>query len=402
MASGLLVAGTGASLAIAAPDSGSGTDGTGPTSDPAPTDTSGVLVPTGVTIGPGASGGVPKPSSSVGDGRNGLPTGVTTGTVTATESTHSSETTPTTGVTESSSKLSESVSTSAPETASASPSEQGSGVTTRVSIDPTVAAAGLPQPLVAALGAEDQVAETSTTETTTTGAPELGWPWSWWNWYPQNPTGGGGAGVPAPSIEWQSPFPPNMQLPQFPTIPRELVPQLPGVSFDPLIDAINGVVTGVNTAVSGLATAASQLPFAQITLPVIVIPGADTAAGAGGGNGTAGAGEPGVAPRPGIPAEPNPPVTTYGGSSTPAPPPSDKQKSAPPAFSASNNALPPPSYRMGYVEYLRAAGFGEVAAVALPGFTGILILTGAGGLIGYRQARAGRSVRAGNTARFMG
>jgi hypothetical protein len=95
-------------------------------------------------------------------------------------------------------------------------------------------------------------------------------------------------------------------------------------------------------------------------------------------------------------------VTTYGGSSTPAPPPSDKQKSAPPAFSASNNALPPPSYRMGYVEYLRAAGFGEVAAVALPGFTGILILTGAGGLIGYRQARAGRSVRAGNTARFMG
>jgi hypothetical protein len=64
--------------------------------------------------------------------------------------------------------------------------------------------------------------------------------------------------------------------------------------------------------------------------------------------------------------------------------------------------LSAPTYRMGYVEYLRAAGLGQVAAVAVPGFTGILILTGAGGLIGYRQARAGRSVRAGATARFMG
>jgi hypothetical protein len=68
----------------------------------------------------------------------------------------------------------------------------------------------------------------------------------------------------------------------------------------------------------------------------------------------------------------------------------------------SNELLPAPTYRMGYVDYLRAAGIGEVAAVAVPGVTGILVLTSAGGLIGYRQARAGRAVRAGGPARFMG
>jgi hypothetical protein len=41
-------------------------------------------------------------------------------------------------------------------------------------------------------------------------------------------------------------------------------------------------------------------------------------------------------------------------------------------------------------------------AAAVPGVTGILVLTGAGGLIGYRQARAGRAVHAGGPARFMG
>jgi hypothetical protein len=192
-----------------------------------------------------------------------------------------------------------------------------------------------------------------------------------------------------------------LPIPQFPTIPRELVPRWPGVSFDPLIDALNGVVTGVNSVVTGLATAASQLPFSQITLPVVVFPGG-AAAGAGGGRGTAGAGGPG-APRPGIPAAPLPPVTPHRGSSAPPPPPPSGQKQQPPpAFSAGNQASVTPSYRMGYMEYLRAAGLGQVAAVAVPGFTGILILTSAGGLIGYRQARAGHTMRTGNTARFMG
>ena len=58
-------------------------------------------------------------------------------------------------------------------------------------------------------------------------------------------------------------------------------------------------------------------------------------------------------------------------------------------------------YRIGYTEYLRTAGLPQVAALAVPGIAGILVLTGAGGLVGYRQAKAGHAVRAGGTARFM-
>jgi hypothetical protein len=192
----------------------------------------------------------------------------------------------------------------------------------------------------------------------------------------------------------------QLPIPQFPTIPRDLLAPINGFSFDPFVDAVNGVLTGVNNVVTGLATAASQLPFAQITLPVVVFPGGPVAGVPNGNGGSVGTGGPGVVPRPGIPGAPLPPVNP-GANSAPPPPPAQKQQS-PPAFSASNEASVAPSYRMGYMEYLRAAGFGEVAAVAVPGFTGILILTGAGGLIGYRQARAGSTMRTGNTARFMG
>jgi len=404
MASGLLVAGTGASLALAAPESGdtSGSqDGSAPpaTGDPEATATSGAPVPSAGSTGTGAAGGQTKPSSQVGDGRNGLPAGATTGSGTAEEPAPPTDVVPITLVTEPPSKPGEPESTSTPQTGSASPSEQATGVTTRVSVDPSVAASA-----GSALVADENSTVIDTElppPPTTTETVGLGWPWSWWNWYPPQATDGGGGGGAVPvSITWQSPIPPWMQVPQFPTIPRELVPRWPGVSFDPLVDAVNGVLTGVNSVVTGLATAASQLPFAQITLPVVVFPGG-TATGAGGG-GTVITGGPGVAPRPGIPAAPLPPVTPHGGSSAPPPPPPSGQKQQPPAFSAGNQASVAPSYRMGYMEYLRAAGLGQVAAVAVPGFTGILILTGAGGLIGYRQARAGSTMRTGNTARFMG
>ena len=53
------------------------------------------------------------------------------------------------------------------------------------------------------------------------------------------------------------------------------------------------------------------------------------------------------------------------------------------------------------VEYLRTAGLPQVAALAVPGLVGILVLTGAGGLVGYRQAKAGHAVHVGGSARFM-
>ncbi|WP_142239452.1 hypothetical protein [Mycobacterium sp. ST-F2] len=69
-------------------------------------------------------------------------------------------------------------------------------------------------------------------------------------------------------------------------------------------------------------------------------------------------------------------------------------------FAADNTIAAAPAYRAGYSDDLRAAGLGEVAAVAVPGFTGLLVLTGAGGLIGFRQARAGRAMHGGTLTRF--
>jgi hypothetical protein len=56
---------------------------------------------------------------------------------------------------------------------------------------------------------------------------------------------------------------------------------------------------------------------------------------------------------------------------------------------------------VGYPEYLREAKTGEVAALAVPGVVGLLVLTALGGVVGYRQARAGHLVHAAGTARFL-
>jgi hypothetical protein len=73
----------------------------------------------------------------------------------------------------------------------------------------------------------------------------------------------------------------------------------------------------------------------------------------------------------------------------------------PPANVGSNIAVPGSSYRVGYAEYLRTAGLSQLAAFAVPGVVGMLAFTAAGGLIGYRQAKAGHAVRTGGTARFV-
>ncbi|MBB3601256.1 hypothetical protein FHT40_000889 [Mycolicibacterium sp. BK556] len=73
----------------------------------------------------------------------------------------------------------------------------------------------------------------------------------------------------------------------------------------------------------------------------------------------------------------------------------------PPATSAGAGTEMPPSTRVGYPRYLQEAKMGEVAALALPGFAGILGLTALGGVVGYRQARAGHVVRTAGTSRFM-
>ena len=127
----------------------------------------------------------------------------------------------------------------------------------------------------------------------------------------------------------------------------------------------------------GVGAAAVELPIPPITLPVIVAP----VIGLGGGGGSPGAPALPVAPR-GVTVEP----------------PAGREPL--PANVGSNVAVPAASYRTGYTEYLRNAGLSQVAALALPGVAGMLVLTGAGGLVGYRQAKAGHAVHTG-AARFV-
>jgi len=141
--------------------------------------------------------------------------------------------------------------------------------------------------------------------------------------------------------------------------------QLPPASEPSAIDVVPGV-----------GAAAVELPIPPITLPVIVAPAA--------GLGAAPAGLPELpaAPR-GVSAEP----------------PAGREPL--PANVGSNVAVPASGYRVGYTDYLRNAGLSQVAALAVPGVTGMLVLTGAGGWVGYRQAKAGHAVHTNGTARFV-
>ena len=154
-------------------------------------------------------------------------------------------------------------------------------------------------------------------------------------------------------------------------LPGELQPSQPGLPGG----------AAVLDAGAGAVAVAPVGPAAPIALPVIVVPPVGVGAGVGGAGGPGSPGGPPGLPR-ALSAEP-------------------LTKNIPPANLGGNVARPASSYRIGYTEYLRSAGLPQVAALAVPGLAGILVLTGAGGLVGYRQAKAGHTVRVGSTARFM-
>lgn len=183
-----------------------------------------------------------------------------------------------------------------------------------------------------------------TTETTTsTSTTEPGLP----------APGGGGGGGGAVEVPSGRPDIPEMQLPP--------------ASEPAVIDSVPGI-----------GAAAVDLPIPPITLPVIVAPAVPLGAGGGAGAG------------PALPAAPR---------GVSAEPPAGREPL--PANVGSNIAVPASSYRIGYTDYLRSAGLSQVAALAVPGVAGMLVLTGAGGLVGYRQAKAGHAVHTSGTARFV-
>jgi hypothetical protein len=206
-------------------------------------------------------------------------------------------------------------------------------------------------------GAEDDVKDDGVKEDD--DDDECGW--GWWPLPPDSdssaPNGGDGYGGGAPSAA-----PPAGR----PGVPPELLPESP----------VLPVVPDPQEPLPGLVAPAA-MPV--LSMPVIVL--APVAPGIGGG---------GVGAGPRAPAPEN-----AVRSPAPARTPPAERPAAP-----RTDAVLPASYRAGYGEYLRTAGMPQVIAVAVPGATGIMLLTGAGGLIGYRQARAGLAIRANGSARF--
>lgn len=191
---------------------------------------------------------------------------------------------------------------------------------------------------------------------------ECGW---WWPSPPEGdiPSSGTGDGYDGVSPPVGRPsIPPGIGL------PHAMVPESPVVPVAP--DPLEPP--------PGLAAPAA-LPMPVLTMPMVALP---PAAPGGGSGGAAGA-----APRVPAAAEPRPaPRST---------PPAER-----PAAVRGTDAVPA-NYRAGYGERLRTASTSQVIAMAVPGATGIMLLTGAGGLIGYRQARAGLAIRAAGSGRFV-
>ena len=396
VASGLFVGGSSASLAFAGPDSepagntgGAQSTGTPAGSTGAPSGTPEAdptaVVPGSGELAPGAPSEAPQqPPTQVGDGRNGLEVGDPAPTPEPDPSSKPPEPTTEASPQPNSTDAGEQES----EAEQGDPGDDAAALPTDPTTEPEAAPAATPEGLPDGTddGAVAKIAGAQNDE-----EEHPGWPFPcWWPFPdvgqpPGNDGGGGGGGVAQLPLGLPFPVPP-MQLP----LPADLL-ELPGLAFEQIFDTV-----------TGLATAAAELPFIPISLPVIVLPPLDAPAGPGVGGG-AGAG--GVAAPRHVPTAvmPNTSPRTGSAGSTPAAPPRVEPKSPnAEVFSAGSDGAPAPSYRAGYGDFLRAAGLGEVAAVAVPGLTGILVLTGAGGLLGYRQARAGHTVRASGRARFMG
>lgn len=168
------------------------------------------------------------------------------------------------------------------------------------------------------------------------------------------------------------------------TIPTvvDAVP-IPGLAALPVF--ADALITPIETTVRELATAASNLPFLQYTpgMPAIQLPPDSR----------------------NFPQNSAPLPKTFAASTDSLPrdispgAPGTTDKPVPPVqprdvFAAETHLIAANDFRPGYPDYLRAAGLSEVAAVAVPGFAGIITLTAAGGLVGYRQARATSSAPA--------
>jgi hypothetical protein len=74
-----------------------------------------------------------------------------------------------------------------------------------------------------------------------------------------------------------------------------------------------------------------------------------------------------------------------------------------PASSAPTGVIPMAVrafFRQAYTDMVRSPSLSALAAVALPGVVGLVVLTALGVRVGYRQAKAGIALRTAKVARF--
>ena len=100
-------------------------------------------------------------------------------------------------------------------------------------------------------------------------------------------------------------------------------------------------------------------------------------------------------PPPPSPSRPGPPAQA------PPPPAVPPSAPAPAAVEPQPAAAQGNPIRLGYPAYLQSASIAEITALAILGSAGLVALAGAGGFVGYRQAKTGFALRAAGTARFL-
>ncbi|MCV7113765.1 hypothetical protein H7I55_22660 [Mycolicibacterium setense] len=102
-------------------------------------------------------------------------------------------------------------------------------------------------------------------------------------------------------------------------------------------------------------------------------------------------------PVPVIPA-PMPSAPPAGAPSAPSAP---APQSEPPASQPISVPAVPESFRIGYADYLRTASTSDLLFAVLPGLGGIVLMTAAGGVAGFRQARAAQTLPSPQISRFL-
>lgn len=205
------------------------------------------------------------------------------------------------------------------------------------------------------------------------------WPCPWPPIIPPAPSpgpaghGGGGNGIGLiAALQTDAPAPLPRMVPEatWEPLPVEL-PELieDAAQFDPAAPAEAVAETPTAQAVSG-------------PVPVAVAPSPLPAPAAG------------TAPSPPAASAPPPPAAPLSGAGAPA----RTLPARPPQRPGPGGD---PGVRLGYPEELRTAGLTQLAATALPGLAAIVGMTALGGLIGYRQAKAGYVLQASGAGRFL-